>query len=95
MTCVPGKDSAQPGHPFSLIRVFACSVWEAKDPIFLQNSEDSNQTMLVPRLMDFQVIFLILSCSGSNISVKVFVQPYNKLSTAIYNFPNVGDALYN
>ena len=30
------EDSDQPGHPPSLIRVFACAKWVAKDPSLLQ-----------------------------------------------------------
>ena len=33
--CAPSKDSDQLGHPPSLIRVFACTQWVAKDPSFL------------------------------------------------------------
>ena len=51
MTFVPSEDSDQPGHPPSLIRVFAVrSV--AKDPILLQaDSADSDQTGRMPRLI--------------------------------------------
>ena len=35
MTCAPSEDSDQPGHLPSLIRVFACTQWVAKDPKFL------------------------------------------------------------
>ena len=43
--CSPSEDSDQPGHPPSLIRVFACVQWVAKDPSFLHaDSEDSEQT---------------------------------------------------
>ena len=42
--CAPSEDSDQPGHPPSLIRVFACAQWVAKDPSFLHaDSEDSDQ----------------------------------------------------
>ena len=33
--CAPSNDSDQPGHPPSLIRVFACAQWVAKDSSFL------------------------------------------------------------
>ena len=39
----PSEDSDQPGHPPSLIRVFACTQCVAKDPSFLHaESEDFN-----------------------------------------------------
>ena len=39
--CVPIEDSYQPGHPPSLIRVFAVRQWVAKDPWFVHaDSED-------------------------------------------------------
>ena len=46
---VPSDDSAQPGHPPSLIRVF---ISVAKDPNLLQaDNEDSDQTWQMPRLI--------------------------------------------
>ena len=52
MTCVPSKDLDQHGHPPSLIRVFACAVWVAKDARFFHaDSEDSDQTGRMPRLI--------------------------------------------
>ena len=43
--CAPSEDSDQPGHPPSLMRVFPCAQWVAKDPSFLHaDSEDSDQT---------------------------------------------------
>ena len=46
MICVPSEDSDQPGHPPSLIRVFAVhSQWIVKDLSFLHaDSEDSDLT---------------------------------------------------
>ena len=42
----------QPGHPPSLIRVFACAQWVAKVPSFLHvDSEVSDQTGRLPRLI--------------------------------------------
>ena len=35
MAFASSKDSDQPGHPPSLIRVFACAQWIAEDPSFL------------------------------------------------------------
>ena len=50
--CAPSEDSDQPGHPPSLIRVFACAKRVAKDPSFLHaDSEDSDQTGRMPRLI--------------------------------------------
>ena len=54
MASAPSEDSDQPGHPLSLIRVFAVlyAQWVAKDPSFFQaNSEDSDQTGRMPRLI--------------------------------------------
>ena len=48
--CLPSKDSDQPGHPPSLIRVFALRSMVAKDPSFA-DSEDSDQTGSMPRLI--------------------------------------------
>ena len=50
--CAPSEDSDQPVHPPSLIRVFACAQWVAKDQSFLYaDSEDSDQTGRMPRLI--------------------------------------------
>ena len=52
MACAPSEDSDQPGHPHSLIRVFAYAQWVAKDPRFLHtDGEDSDQTGRMPRLI--------------------------------------------
>ena len=63
MICASSEDSDQPGHPPSLIRVFAvgcpdcsesslCAQWVAYDPILLQaDSADSDQTGRMPRLI--------------------------------------------
>ena len=58
------------GHPPSLIRVFACAQWVAKDPSFLHtDSEDSDQTGRMPRLIwvfaGRILILLVLSWGGS------------------------------
>ena len=46
---VPPANSDQPGHPSSLIRVFAAAQWVAKDPSFLSaDSKDSDQTGRMP-----------------------------------------------
>ena len=50
--CLPSEDSDQPGHPPSLIRVFALRSMVAKDPSFLHaDSEDSDQTGRMPKLI--------------------------------------------
>ena len=52
MIRAPSEDSDQPGHPPSPIRVFACTLWVAKDPRFLHaDSEDSDQSGQMPRLI--------------------------------------------
>ena len=51
MTCAPSDDSDQPGHPFSLIRVFTVRIkkhWILSYP--LSACEDSDQTGRMPRL---------------------------------------------
>ena len=52
MACVPSEDSDQPGHPPSLIRVFAVrmkNVWVLS--YLLSASEDSDQNGRMPRLI--------------------------------------------
>ena len=52
VACAPSEDSDQPGHPPSLIRVFAGAQSVAKDQSFLHaDSEDSDQTGRMPRLI--------------------------------------------
>ena len=68
--CAPSVDSDQPGHPPSLIRVFAVRIkkaWVFSYP--LSAREDSDQTGRMPRLI---LVFagriltlLVLSCRGS------------------------------
>ena len=70
MACAPSEDSDQPGHPTSLIKVFACALWVAKDPSFLHaDSKDSDQTGRMPRLIwifaEHTAILLVLSSGGS------------------------------
>ena len=68
MTFAPGEDSVQPGHPPSLIRVFAvCSMG-----LFMQTVK-TDQTGGMHRLIRVftqgaQVILLVLSCGGSNLN---------------------------
>ena len=68
--CAPSEGSDLPGHPPSLIRVFACTPWVAKDLRFLHaDSEGSDQTGRMPRLIwafaGRTVTLLVLSCRGS------------------------------
>ena len=52
MTCAPGKDTDQPGHLPSLIRVFAVHSMGSSGPSFLHaDSEDFDQIEEVPRLI--------------------------------------------
>ena len=52
MSWSPSKDSDQPGHPPSLIRVFAVCSMVAKDPSILHtDSEESDQTGHMLRLI--------------------------------------------
>ena len=53
MTCAPSEDSNQPGHPPSLIRVFAlCAFWVAArtQPFFMRTAK-TDQTGWMPRLI--------------------------------------------
>ena len=77
MICAPSEDSDQPGHPPSLIRVFAVRMkkaWVLSYP--LSASEDSDRTGRMTRLIcvfaertSFCWIFL---WAGSNVLIKVF-----------------------
>ena len=52
VACAPSEDSDQPRHRPSLIRVFACTQWKAKDPSFVHaDSDNSDQTGRMPRLI--------------------------------------------
>ena len=66
--CAPSEDSDQPGHPSSLITVFACAQWVAKNPSFLHaDREDSDQTGWMRLIWVFAgrpAILLVLSCRG-------------------------------
>ena len=68
--CASREDSDQPGHPPSLIRVFAVRMkkrWTLSFP--LAHSEDSDQTGRMSRLIwvfaGRKLILLVLSCRGS------------------------------
>ena len=69
MACAPSEDSDQSRQPPSLIRVFACAQWVAKDPSFLHaDCKDSDQTGrclgLSESSLGTHAIFLVLSCPG-------------------------------
>ena len=66
--CAPSEESDQPGHPPSP-ESWLCASWVAKDPSFLHaDSEDSDQTGRMPRLIwvfaGRTLTFLVLSCRG-------------------------------
>ena len=67
--CVPSEASDQPGHPPSLIRVFAVRMKKAW--VLTCSYSLSAQRRQVPRLIRVfagrTVILLILSCRGSNV----------------------------
>ena len=67
MTCAPSEVSDQPGHPLSLIRVFAGRMKKA----CIRNYQLSAQRRLIhpgwtEASLGAQVILLVLSCCGSN-----------------------------
>ena len=68
--CAPSEDSDQPGHPPSLIGVFAVCMkkaWALSYP--LSANEDFDQTGWMPRLIwifaGHTLTLLVLSCRGS------------------------------
>ena len=71
--CAPSEDSEKPGHPPSLIRVFAVRMkksWDLSYPLSAErHSEDSDQTGRTPRLSwvfaGRTLILLVSSCRGS------------------------------
>ena len=76
--CAPSEDSEQPGHLPSLIRVFACTQWVAKDPRFLHaNSEDADRTVRMPRL-----IWVFAGCTGYFVG-SVVLQLNSKVSVHV------------
>ena len=69
MACAPCKDSDQPRHLLSLIRVFAVRSMVVKDPSFLHaGSEDSDGGCpgWSESSLGAHAILLVLSCAGSN-----------------------------
>ena len=68
--CAPSEDSDQPGYPPNLFSIFAVQL-VAKGPSFLHaDSEESDQTVRMPRLIwvfaGRTATLLVLSCRGSN-----------------------------
>ena len=87
MACAPSEDSDQPGHPPSLIRVFAVRMkkaWVLSYP--LGASKDSYQTGRMPSLIWVSagrtVILLVLSWGDSIINMKIKHHPNHHLRTA-------------
>ena len=75
VACAPSENSDQPGHPPSVIRVFAVRMnkaWVLSYPLSAQRSEDSDQTGRMPRLIwvfdGRTLILFVLSRGGSYIS---------------------------
>ena len=89
MACAPSEDSDQPGHPPSLIRVFACA-WRKLGSLatLWAHSEDSDQTWRMPRLIwvfaGRIVILLVLSWGGS-----LTKQPFHVFHKFHINCPRV------
>ena len=97
--CAPSEDSDQPGHPPSLIRVFAvgcpgwsesslCAQWIAKDPSsLLADSKDSDQTGQMPRLIwvfaGCTLTLLVLSCRGLHVHYLGFLLPPGQKITSV------------
>ena len=71
--CAPSEDSDQPGHPLSLIRVFAVRMKKAWTLTHWVHSEDSGQTGRIPRLIwvfaGRTATLLVLSRGGSFIHI--------------------------
>ena len=78
MACAPSEDSDQPGHPSSLIRVFAVRSIGSEGP----KLSSCGQQRLIrlggclswsESLLGAHAILLILSCHGSNIAVIILI----------------------
>ena len=76
VACVPSKDSDQPGHPPSLIRVIVVRMkkaWVLSYP--LSASEDSDQSEWMPMLWLilclFSVLFCIVYCSANRLQINL------------------------
>ena len=85
MTCVPSEDSDQPGHPPSLIRVFAVRMiepWGLSYPLSAQRRQIGlcGCTGWSESSLGAYVVLLILSCCGSNI---LYLWPPSKIPSWI------------
>ena len=74
LVCVPSEDSDQPGHPSSLIRVFAGrrkKAWVLSHPLTAQRRlwSDWAAPRLIWGCVGCTVILLVLSWGGSNFTV--------------------------
>ena len=58
----PSEDSDQPGYPPSLIRVFACAQWVAKDPSFLPADSEECE-----HLYGFMILFFFVPEDGCDL----------------------------
>ena len=90
IACAPSEDSDQPGHPPSLIRVFA--VCMKKYGILRSHwahSEDSDQTGQMPRLIwvyaGRTVILLVLSWGGSIVYSGQLIRFRHRCLALIFN----------
>ena len=84
--CSTSEDSDQPGHPPSLIRVFAVRMKKPWVLTHLAHREDSDQTGRMPRLIwNFSgrtVTLMVLSCTGSIVmQCSVFVPELLKIKS--------------
>ena len=70
--CAPSEDSVQPGHPPSLIRVFAVRSMD-KDPVFLHADQDSDQTGRMPRRTGHFVGFVMRRLKYMSILLSLFM----------------------
>ena len=79
MTCAPSEDSDLPGHPPSLIKVFSCAQWVAKDPMFLHaDSEDWSDWADAQADMSFRWVHRLFCC---------FCHPAAYLASRHFVFP--------
>ena len=78
VACASSKDSVQPGHPPSLIRVFAVRMGSL--PTQWAHSEDSDQTGQMPRpiwvFAGGTLTLFVLSCCGLYVFSQYSKQPF-------------------
>ena len=78
MTCAPSEDSDQPGHPPSLIRVFAVRFMDSWGP----NASSCGQRRLwsgwSELLLGAHIILLVLSWGGLNVYAQKFSHSYSE-----------------